>query len=131
MKNLHPVHCRMALVGLLGTMLLLGACATTDTVAPTAQLAAASAAIAAAEGAGALNSAPVELFAAREKLGKAEAAVLVEQFTQARLLAEQSEVDAVLAERMSRAAKARIAAEELARSNEVLRSEARRRSPRP
>jgi len=129
MKNSFPVHRRLALAGLLGTMLLLGACATTDTVAPTAQLATASAAIAAAEGAGAMNAAPVELFAAREKLGKAEAAAREEQFTQARFLAEQAEADAVLAERMSRAAKARIAAEELARSNEVLRSEAQRRSP--
>lgn len=107
---------------------LLGACATTDTVAPEAQLAAARAAISVAESAGALTSAPVELLAAREKLGKSEAAVAEVRFTAARLLAEESEADAVLAERKARAAKAQTAAEEMARSNEVLRSEAERKS---
>lgn len=128
MNKPSPVCRGLAVAGLLGTMLLLGACATTDTVAPAAQLAAARAAIAEAESAGALNSAPVELLAAREKLGKAEAAVLEERFTAARLLSEQSEADAVLAERKTRAAKARNAAEEMARSNEVLRTEAERKS---
>lgn len=121
--------CRgLAVAGSLGTMLLLGACATTDTVAPSGQLASARAAISEAESAGALNAAPVELLAAREKLGKAEVASREERFRAARLLAEQSEMDAVLAERKTRAVKARTAAEEMARSNEVLRSEAERKS---
>ncbi len=128
MNKASPVCRGLAVAGLLGTMLLLGACATGDTVAPTGQLATARAAISEAESAGALNAAPVELLAAREKLGKAEAAAREERYTAARLLAEQSEADAVLAERRTRAAKARNAAEELARSNDVLRSEAERKS---
>ena len=86
MNKPSPVCRGLAVAGLLGTMLLLGACATTENVAPAAQLAA------------------------------------------ARLLSEQSEADAVLAERKTRAAKARNAAEEMARSNEVLRTEAERKS---
>ncbi len=128
MNKPSPVCRRLTVAGLLCTTLLLGACATTDTIAPASQLAAARAAISEAESAGALNAAPVELLAAREKLGKAEAASREERFRAARLLAEQSEADAVLAERKSRAVKARTAAEEMARSNEVLRSEAERKS---
>jgi hypothetical protein len=76
--------------------------------------------------AGAQRSAPVELLAAREKLGKADAAVREERFGQARRLAEQAEADALLADRKARAVKAQNAAEEMVRSNELLRSEAER-----
>ena len=111
---------RLALA--VGVASLLGACASAG-VAPVGQLATARAAIANAEGAGALQTAPVELLAAREKLGKAEAAAREERFVDARWLAEQAEADAGLAERKARAVKAQAAAQELARSNAQLRKE--------
>lgn len=127
MNKPSPVCRGLAVAGLAGTMLLFGACASTDTVAPAAELASARAAISEAESAGALNAAPVELLAARDKFAKAEAAVREERFAAARLLAEKSEMDAVLAQRKTRAVRAQTAAEEMARSNAALRSEAERK----
>lgn len=115
---------RAAVAGLLAAMLL-GACATAE-LPPTAEIAAANAAITQAEGAGAQTSAPVELLAAREKLGKIEAALREERFADARRLADAAEADAQLADRKARAVKARNAADELARSNELLRRETER-----
>lgn len=115
---------RAAVAGLLAAMLL-GACATAE-LPPTAEIAAANAAITQAEGAGAQTSAPVELLAAREKLGKIEAAMREERFADARRLADAAEADAQLADRKARAVKARNAADELARSNELLRRETER-----
>jgi len=123
-----PIFARPPVAGasLFATLLLLGACATTDTVPPTAEIAAANSAITQAVDAGAARSAPVELLAAREKLGQADAAVREERFGQARRLAEQAEADALLADRRARAVKAQNAAEEMVRSNELLRKEAER-----
>jgi hypothetical protein len=126
----HPLSARLrsAGAGLLAAMLL-GACATVDTL-PAAEIAAAQAAISQAENVGAKNAAPVELLAAREKLEKADAAVREERFGDARRLAEAAEADAMLADRKARAAKAQSAAQELVRSNELLRIEAGRNAPR-
>jgi hypothetical protein len=126
----HPLSARLraAGTGLLAAMLL-GACATVDTL-PAAEIAAAQAAISQAENVGAKNAAPVELLAAREKLEKADAAVREERFGDARRLAEAAEADAMLADRKARAAKAQSAAQELVRSNELLRIEAGRNAPR-
>lgn len=123
----HPLSARLR-AGLLAAMLL-GACATVDTL-PAAEIAAAQAAIGQAENVGAKNAAPVELLAAREKLEKADAAVREERFGDARRLAEAAEADAMLADRKARAAKAQSAAQELVRSNELLRIEAGRNAPR-
>lgn len=119
----HPLS------ALLLAAMLLGACATVDTL-PAAEIAAAQAAIGQAENVGAKNAAPVELLAAREKLEKADAAVREERFGDARRLAEAAEADAMLADRKARAAKAQSAAQELVRSNELLRIEAGRNAPR-
>jgi hypothetical protein len=126
----HPLSARLraAGTGLLAAMLL-GACAAVDTL-PAAEIAAAQAAISQAENVGAKNAAPVELLAAREKLEKADAAVREERFGDARRLAEAAEADAMLADRKARAAKAQSAAQELVRSNELLRIEAGRNAPR-
>jgi hypothetical protein len=126
----HPLCARLraAGAGLLAAMLL-GACATVDTL-PAAEIAAAQAAISQAENVGAKTVAPVELLAAREKLEKADAAVREERFGDARRLAEAAEADAMLADRKARAAKAQSAAQELVRSNELLRIEGGRNAPR-
>ncbi len=127
MNALRPACLRVA--GWLAALLLLAACATVETL-PAAEIAAAQAAITQAESAGAQRAAPVELLAAREKLERADAAVRAERFGEARRLAEAAEADAMLADRKARAAKAQSAADELVRSNELLRIEAGRNAPR-
>ena len=117
----------LAVSAALAMALLLSACASKG-VAPTAQLATARASVAQAEGVGARDAAPLELLSARDKLRQAETATREERFAQATQLAEQAEVDAELAERKARAAKAQAAATELARGNEMLRSEAERKT---
>jgi hypothetical protein len=116
---------RLSGAGLFAALALLSACATPE-LPPTAEIAAANAAITQAEGAGAQSAAPVELLAAREKLGQIDAAIREERFADARRLAEAAHADALLADRKARAVKARNAADELARSNELLRREADR-----
>jgi hypothetical protein len=123
-----PIPARTRAAGLLAA-LLLAACAAVE-VLPAAEIAAAQAAITQADSAGAQRAAPVELLAAREKLEKADAAVREERFGDARRLAEAAEADAMLADRKARAAKAQSAADELVRSNELLRIEAGRNAPR-
>lgn len=108
---------------------LLGACASKG-ISPLAELATARAAIAQAESAGALDAAPVDLLAARDKFGKAEAAARAERFDEARRLAARAEADAELAQRKARAVKAQAAAAELARSNDLLRAEIERKTTR-
>ncbi len=114
-------------LALLATVGLMSACAGSG-APPVSEMATARASITQAESADAMNSAPVELLAARDKLGKAEAAVREEQYEQARRLAAQAEVQAEVAERKARAAKAQLAAAELARSNDLLSKELARKS---
>jgi hypothetical protein len=126
----HPLSARLRAAGAgLLAALLFAACAPIETL-PAAEIAAAQAAISQAESVGAKSAAPVELLAAREKLEKAAAAVGEERFGDARRLAEAAQADAMLADRKARAAKAQSAAEELVRSNELLRIEAGRSAPR-
>jgi hypothetical protein len=107
---------------MLAAAMTLGACASQPI--PTASLATARSAITEAEAAGAMQGAPVELLSAREKLGHAQNAVSEEHYVAARRFAERAEADAILAERKTRAMKAERAAQELARSNDLLRREA-------
>jgi hypothetical protein len=53
-----------------------------------------------------------------------------ERFGDARRLAEAAEADALLADRKARAARSQSAADEMVRSNELLRIEAGRNAPR-
>ena len=118
--------------GLLSALLAsiaLAACASPG-VAPTVQMTEARSSLSQAESAGAREAAPVELAMARDKFAKAEAAVRDEHFVMARRLSEEAQVDAELAERKARAAKASDAAAELARSNQLLRDELDRKAPR-
>ncbi len=116
-----------ALAVITGAFIVLAGCASKGE-APVAQLATARASITQAESAGALQSAPVEILAARDKLGRAEAAVREERYAEARRLAEEAEADAELAERKTQAAKSAAAAEELARGNAALEKELERRA---
>lgn len=127
MKTTSSPYRRLATAGAASLVVLLGACAS-KAVAPTDQLATARASIAQAESAGAMDAAPLELLAARDKLRKAEGAVREERFVQARRFAEEAEADGEVAERKARAVKAEAAAAALARSNAVLRKEADRKA---
>jgi len=120
-KNLMTPRRWLSLLAV-SSVLVLGACASKG-IMPVTDLANARASITQAESAGATQKAPVELLAAREKLGRAEAAARAEQFVQARRFAEAATADAELAERKARAAKARDAAVELARANATLERE--------
>lgn len=115
-----------AIVGSSSLIVLLSGCASTSK-APIAEMASARASITQAESAGALDLAPVDLLSAREKLSKAEAASREKKFEEAQQLATKAQADAELAERKARAAKAQTAADELARSNELLRNEINRK----
>jgi hypothetical protein len=110
-----------------GAAILLAACAH-HVDRPDVPLAEARASTRQAEGDGALASAPVELQSARDKLNRAEAAARADDFESARALAEEARVDADLADHKTRAAKAQLAANELARSNETLRRELERKT---
>jgi hypothetical protein len=105
----------------------LSACASKG-VAPTDAMAAANTAIAQADSLGASQNAPVELLAARDAYGKAEAAVRDEKFDEGRRLAEMAEADAQLAGRKSRAIKAKAVTAEISRGNDLLRQELERKT---
>lgn len=111
-----------------GSLVVLAACASPGPP-PTSELATARATIAQAESAGAAQSAPVELLAARDHVAKADTAVRAEKFEDARRYAVMAEADAEVAVSKARAKKAEMAAAEMNRSNELLRQEiARKRS---
>jgi hypothetical protein len=106
----------------LGLALSLVACASAPPP-PVAALSTARIALTQAEAAGAGELAPVELLSAREKLVRADQVVREERFAEARRLADESTVDAELAERSARAMRAQQAAAELRRSNATLEAE--------
>ena len=79
--------------------------------------------ILAAERAGAVELAPVELKFAREKLAAAHRGMEVRKYSIALYLVEESEINSELAIEQSRAAKSRRKVNELRRSSELLREE--------
>lgn len=83
----------------------------------------ASAAIAAAEAAGAVEHAPLEIRFAREKLAGARLAVADRDYDRARRLVRQSMINSELATVKSAAAKAREATRAARRANEELERE--------
>jgi Domain of unknown function (DUF4398) len=96
--HLRSAAARIGLIALATTFM---ACALVEP--PTAQLAAARAAISDAEAAGAEARAPTELAGARDKLAQAEARVRRGHHDQAGLLADQAAADARLATMKARA----------------------------
>lgn len=114
--------------GVAVSLLLLGAGCASSGKPPVAEITAARASITQAESVGAVQQAPVDLLAAREKLGRAEAAVRDKRYLQARQLADEAQVDAEVAERRTRAMKAQQAVAELERSNQLLREEIERKA---
>jgi hypothetical protein len=93
---------------------------------PNEQLAVAKDSVQRAETAGAVDLAPVEMAAARDKLTRAEQAAAHRDAVPATELAEQADVDAKLAEATAQEHKSHKAAMELDASLQALRNEATR-----
>ncbi|MNJ44253.1 hypothetical protein D3C77_392970 [compost metagenome] len=106
------------MVALLAT---LSGCA--SVVAPSEQVELTRNAVSRAVTADATQFAPVEMQSAQSKLNLLERALGQEDFTQARLLAEQAEADANLAERKARALRAKQQLTEAQQGIEVLKQE--------
>jgi uncharacterized protein DUF4398 len=119
---INPLRTKPAVTTLAATVLLtLAACATTQP--PPADLAVARASIAQAESAGAADYASSDLVLARHKLDEADADVKDNKMVEAQRLASEAVVDADVAGRKARAAKAERAAIEIQRSNAMLSDE--------
>ncbi|MFB8830185.1 DUF4398 domain-containing protein [Azotobacter sp. CWF10] len=103
--------------------LLLAGCAGNP---PTEQFALTESSVKEAVAAGGTQYAPVEMRAAQEKWREAELAMQKKDYDRARLLAEQAEWDARVAERKARAAKAQRAVEEMKKGVQELREEGMR-----
>ncbi len=120
----HPRYRAMVLAGC-ATAFVAG-CASIP--APTEQFAVSKAAMADAVNAGAPEHAPFEMKTARDKLDRANVALVANDNDRARQLAEQAEVDAKLAEVKARSVKAQQAAAVSSESTRVLREELNRKS---
>jgi len=106
----------------------LGACASVPP--PESEVGKADLALRKAEQADAAHFAPLEMRVARTKLESARAAMREEENLEARRLAEQAKLDALLAEVTAQAARRREAADTIRADIEALRTEAERASSR-
>ena len=96
--------------------------------APTEQITIAKVAVTNATSAGGNEYASEDMRAAQDKLNRAIQAMTTEDYKNARVLAEQAQADAQLAESKARAAKASKAALSVQEGNHVLRKEIDRNS---
>lgn len=103
------------------------ACAT-SLPPPTEQLAVSKSALANAVSAGGNEYAAVEMRSAQEKMERANQAIAKEDYASARLLAEEAQVDARLAEKKAHSAKAEKAAVAMQDDIRVLREEINRKT---
>ena len=117
---------RFLLILLLATGL--GACASVPP--PESQMGKADLALRKAEQADAAHFAPLEMRTARTKLEAARAAMREDENLEARRLAEQAKLDAILAEATAHAAQRQEAADTIRADIEALRAEAERASNR-
>ena len=108
-----------------GSVLTLAGCSGNP---PTTQLAVATQALNAAETAGAIEFAPVEMQAARQKMNQAEKADFEKDYKKAKDLAEQAEWDARVAERKAQAEKVQRAVKDAEHAVQELRNEGMRGS---
>lgn len=109
----------MGAIGL--AAVLIGGCATTP--APTEQIAVSKQAVSSAASAGGNEYASADMRAAQDKLNRAIQAMTEKDYEEARLLAEQAEVDAQLAASKAGSAKAQKAAATVVEDSRVLRKE--------
>jgi hypothetical protein len=122
----HHFESNKALLALVGAAaMVIIACASTP--APTEQVALSTAAVARAESAGGTAAAPAEMRTARDKLDRAKLAMTAEEYDQARMLAQEAQADARLAEVRATSAKATKAAQEVGQANQALTEELNRK----
>lgn len=114
----------LAISGLGLAALIITGCA--SVAPPTNQIAATKTAVSNAVNAGGTEFAPAEMRSARDKLELAVKAMAEEKYENARLLAEQAEVDAQLATSIAQSAKAEKAAATVQEDSRVLREELNR-----
>ncbi len=128
MQTHHSGFRRHTLAGL-GAMALLtlGACASVPP--PTAQLAVTTAALAHATAAAGQGPAQPELALARDKLRRANQALADKDNRTAGQLAQEAQVDALVAESRGETAKARLAAQEVQAAGRALADELARKTP--
>jgi len=124
---LQPAMRTGGLALMVGSLCLLVACATASPES-TAQMAVSTAALNHAISAGSPEYAPAETTSARDKLARARVAMEARDHEPAMKLAKEAQVDALLAESITHAAKAQKAADELREGRRVLREEIDRTS---
>jgi hypothetical protein len=124
-QTFYPLrHIRKFNLAILGSMLLVSACASTP--APNEALQAAELAIANAERERVADYAAPELGDARDKLTAARAAINDENMVLAQRLAEQSRVGAELAIAKAEVAKTKVVNDEMKKSTDVMQQEMKR-----
>ena len=107
----------------IGSTFILAGCAGNP---PSEQYAVTQSAVNSAVSAGGTEFAAVEMKAAQDKLKQAEIAMHDKQYDEARLLAEQAEWDARVAERKAQAVKAELAVKDSQKGVQELRQESQR-----
>lgn len=120
---MNSQHLRLA-VGVFA-VIVLAACASMPP--PTSELAVSTAAVAHAAGAGANEAAPNDMSTAREKLARANKAMIDKDYPMALKLSQQAQADARLAESKADAARAQKAADAVQADNQALREELARK----
>jgi hypothetical protein len=123
----RPPHPLRKHLGLLALSLLLGACASLPP--PTAQLAVSTAAVAHAQAATGQTGPTPGLALARDKLQRANQALAEKDHLTASRLAEQAQLDALVAESRADTAKAQLAAQDAQAANQALADELARKKP--
>jgi hypothetical protein len=121
--NKNSTHYLGMLCG--AALLLVAGCTSLKTPA-TADVAVSKAAVESAAGAGGMEYAPVEMTAAREKMARANKAMVDKDYALAEELAQQAQADAKLAQSKANSAKASLAADALQEDIRVLREEMNR-----
>ena len=121
----HQWYRMMSGIGFAAVVMIAG-CASVPP--PTEQIAVSKQAVSNATSAGGNEFAPAEMRAAQDKLDRAIQAMTAEDYKNARLLAEQAQVDAQLAAAKARSAKAQKASTSVQEGSEVLRKEIDRKS---
>ncbi len=127
MNPLVSLSPRLTAAMTLGSALLRAACAS-SVPPPDARIAVATAAVAHAAAAGGTEYAPAEMRMARDKLQRATVAITARDNANADVLAEQAQLDALLAEAKAESAKARKAAVALQDGSRVLKEELDRKA---
>ncbi|MES2718585.1 MAG: DUF4398 domain-containing protein [Pseudomonadota bacterium] len=122
----QPRRATLAGLGIL-TLLALGACASLPP--PTAQLAVSTAAVVHAAAATGQTAPTPELALARDKLQRANQALADKDHLNAGRLAQQAQVDALVAESRAETNKARLAAQEVQAAGRALTDELSRKKP--